>query len=125
MRSALQCYVSIGAGLSMLSVVHAQGRAPTPGAETEEPRDSAGSMVKWCNLKYPPNYPEGRCMGIIEGMLEVLVAFGKVCPPRETPMIDFEGTVVAYIEAHPERMQESFASLAYDALVTKWPCSKQ
>ena len=124
MRSALQCCVFIGAALSMLSVVHAQDRAQTPGAQTEE-HHSAGSIVKWCNLKSPLNYPEGRCMGIIEGMLGVLVAFGKVCPPRETPMINFEGTVVAYIEAHPERMQESFQILAYEALVTKWPCSKQ
>ena len=48
------------------------------------------------------------------------------CLPKEVITID-QGVrvVVAYIDARPERLHERFASLAFQALIAAWPCSRQ
>jgi hypothetical protein len=47
-----------------------------------------------------------------------------VCTPRGAPLSQAIHTVVQYIDAHPGRLNESFAVLAAEALRAAWPCKK-
>jgi hypothetical protein len=44
------------------------------------------------------------------------------CPPRGTEPSDAARVIVAYLKAHPARMNERFDLLAYGALRQVWPC---
>jgi hypothetical protein len=96
----------------------------TAGA-AEEDRDSANFMLPACrgflNHSGANILFQGRCAGVIEGM----VYLGKsqcVDVPGEATVTQAVSVVVAYIDARPARMHESFNKLAIEALRAAWPC---
>jgi Ssp1 endopeptidase immunity protein Rap1a len=68
------------------------------------------------------NFFSGRCVGAIE-VLDALNSDTKVfCPPAAADNQLRVRTVVSYIEAHPQRIQEDFRLLANEAMAKAWPC---
>ena len=86
---------------------------------------SANSILPGCKAGLAgaatANWEAQRCLGIIEGV-DVAYDFGAYCRPSEATIGQRMRIVVAYIEAHPERMHERFALLAVEALRRVWPC---
>src|SRR5215472_11611353 len=65
----------------------------------------------------------GQCIGFIAGI--VFEASGaSFCMPRGVTYQQTARAVIAYIEARPQRMHESFGLLAHEALETAWPCKR-
>jgi hypothetical protein len=62
---------------------------------------------------------EGRCSGIIDGVDE---AANDICVRDGVTRGQMILTVIKYIDARPQRMNERFAKLAYEALKAAWPC---
>jgi hypothetical protein len=106
--------------------------AITTAGAAEDPRFSANYLFPDCKAfaEEPPgsplNFRMGRCAGIIEGLvylrdnssaLGFCVAF-----PATVSLSQAARVVVRYIEARPQRMHESFARLAMEALHDGWPC---
>ena len=61
-------------------------------------------------------------MGVVE-VLDAANADSKTfCAPPETNNLQRVRTIVAYIEAHPDRGAEDFRLLANEAMAKAWPC---
>jgi Ssp1 endopeptidase immunity protein Rap1a len=70
------------------------------------------------------NFFAGRCVGAVE-VLDALNLDTKLfCPPDAASNQDRVRTIVGYIEARPERMNEDFRLLANEAMAKAWPCKK-
>ena len=101
---------------------------------------SANEMMPHCRNALDPKSPEnlyaqGACVGTIVGIAFVAVSLNALSPSDENvrrelcvnpPATGTRGqlvrTVVAYIDARPARMHESFDELALEALRTARPC---
>jgi hypothetical protein len=90
-----------------------------------ENTSSAGYVMVGCRhlLGQDDGIPllQGVCAGSIQAVWEVAPG---VCTPRGAPLSQAIHTVVQYIDAHPARLNESFAVLAAEALRAAWPCRK-
>jgi hypothetical protein len=74
----------------------------------------------------------GVCVGTVNGLIfeasvleqmSARVPHAEVlCAPEEVTIDQALRVVVAYIDTHPERMQERFPLLALLALTKEWPC---
>ncbi len=73
--------------------------------------------------KEEANFTQGLCVGIILGVEDNAHYDKKICVPNGIKMSDRLIVVKNYVQAQPKRMSEAYASLAFDALVEKWPCS--
>jgi hypothetical protein len=69
------------------------------------------------------NFNQGLCIGIILGIEDNAHYDKKVCIPLNVDIKERAQVIKEYIVSQPNRMHESFASLAYDAMTKKWPCS--
>jgi hypothetical protein len=86
--------------------------------------NAAGYVIGGCrHLGRDDDVPllQGMCAGSIQAVWELAPG---VCTPRGTPLSQAIHTVVQYIDAHPGRLNESFAVLAAEALRAAWPCRK-
>ena len=82
---------------------------------------SATFIMPSCRAFVGPASREGRCSGIIEG----LVFAGKgVCAPKGSTAGQAVSVVVKYIDSRPTRQQDNFIGLALEALRKTWPCKK-
>jgi hypothetical protein len=69
------------------------------------------------------SFNQGLCVGIILGVEDNAHYDKKICVPNNMNIRDRLIVVKSYVETQPKRMQEAYASLAFDALVKRWPCS--
>src|SRR5262249_20685123 len=70
------------------------------------------------------NFFAGRCVGVVE-VLDALNADTKLfCPPDNVDNLQRVRTIVAYVEARPDRKNEDFRLLANEAMAKAWPCRK-
>jgi hypothetical protein len=69
----------------------------------------------------------GICNGVIKGLMtvaDVLPPTLRFCIPDGMTIAPAIGVTVAYLEAKPERRNESFVLLALEAFADAWPCKK-
>jgi len=67
-------------------------------------------------------FNQGLCVGIILGVEDNAHYDKKICVPAD---INIQGRVQVvrdYVSTQPNRMDEAFASLVFDAMAEKWPC---
>jgi hypothetical protein len=69
------------------------------------------------------SFNQGLCVGIILGVEDNAHYDKKICVPSNINIRNRLIVVKSYVETQPKRMQEAYASLAFDALAQKWPCS--
>jgi hypothetical protein len=69
------------------------------------------------------SFNQGLCVGIILGVEDNAHYDKKICVPNNMNIRDRLMVVKNYVETQPKRMKEAYASLAFDALAQKWPCS--
>jgi hypothetical protein len=62
--------------------------------------------------------------GVCLGMIISVEAVSGVCAPLSATKQQGTRVVVAYIQARPARMHESFLKLALEAMKAAWPCPK-
>lgn len=65
---------------------------------------------------------QGLCIGIILGVEDNANYDQKICVPEKVNLKERIRIVMDYIATQPNRMNESFASLVFDAMAEKWPC---
>jgi Rap1a immunity proteins len=97
-------------------------------ARGEEDRSSGALYAPYCKslLMAPKDvFMEGMCLGVLQGMSGVaraLPADIRSCQPPGNPYKDLLAVVVRFLDAHPERLHESFGKLALEALREAYPC---
>jgi hypothetical protein len=101
-------------------------------AEGKEDSSSADAIMPGCRAfvkgelssSYIEGYMQGECVGIIRGLVDAayLQRPSPFCVPDDATNGQMVRVVVSYIDRHPERMHQSFAYLAFDALKEAWPC---
>ena len=69
-------------------------------------------------------FKAGFCHGMVRAVAEIAAAADLACFPDGSLHGQTLQVVVQYVEAHPERMQDSFTALALEALRAIWPCAK-
>jgi len=69
------------------------------------------------------SFHQGLCVGIIMGVEDNAHYDKKICVPNNIDIRDRLIVVKNYVETQPKRMKEAYASLVFDALAQKWPCS--
>ena len=69
------------------------------------------------------SFNQGLCVGIILGVEDNAHYDKKICVPDNKDVRDRLIVVKNYVETQPKRMKEAYASLAFDALAQKWPCT--
>lgn len=69
------------------------------------------------------DFIQGLCIGIIFGVEDDAHYENKICIPTEISIKERALVIRNYVISQPERMDETFASLVFDALAQKWPCS--
>ena len=69
------------------------------------------------------SFNQGLCVGIILGVEDNAHYDKKICVPDNINIRDRLIVVKNYVETQPNRMKEAYASLVFDALAQKWPCS--
>ena len=69
------------------------------------------------------SFNQGLCVGIILGVEDNAHYDKKICVPDDINIRDRLIVVKNYVETQPNRMKEAYASLVFDALAQKWPCS--
>jgi hypothetical protein len=70
------------------------------------------------------NFFAGRCVGAVEVLDALNLDTKQFCPPDNVDNLQRVRTIVAYVEAHPERKNEDFRLLANEAMSKAWPCKK-
>ena len=68
------------------------------------------------------DFNQGLCVGIILGVEDNAYYDKKICIPKNIGIKERVQVVREYIATQPKRMNEAFASLAFDAMAEKWPC---
>jgi hypothetical protein len=71
------------------------------------------------------NFNQGLCIGIILGVEDNAHYDKKICVPQNVGIKERVQVVKSYIATQPNRMNEAFASLVFDAMLEKWPCSSK
>lgn len=66
---------------------------------------------------------QGLCIGIILGVEDNANYDQKICVPKNVNIKDRIRIVRDYVATQPNRMNEAFASMVFDAMSKKWPCS--
>lgn len=101
-------------------------------SRTEESPLSGAVLLKHCEAALqddaPPSFETGSCVGILETLryiqplLDPKYEKAHYCLPPGLPADQETRTVVTYLQAHPERLQEEGRTLALDALHQAFPC---
>jgi hypothetical protein len=75
---------------------------------------------------YTSAFYQGVCVGAVD-TLHLLIRIlpettFRSCPPAQVTTGQELRVIIAYIEAHPQRMHENFRILAIEAMREAWPC---
>lgn len=92
------------------------------------PNLTTAALYPACNLLLESTPREhglyqGLCIGIILGVEDNAHYDQKICAPIDANIKDRIQIVRDYVVTQPKRMDEAFASLAFDAMAEKWPCT--
>ena len=68
-------------------------------------------------------FNQGLCVGIILGVEDNAHYDKKICVPQNVGIKERAQVVRDYVASQPNRMNEAFGSLVFDALIRRWPCS--
>jgi hypothetical protein len=97
----------------------------------EEDWDSANRITPACRSFVGGKPAEGgntfimgRDQGICEGIIDGIAEADSVCVPGGATLGQGVLAVIKYIDERPQRMQERFSKLAYEALKAAWPCKQ-
>jgi hypothetical protein len=93
---------------------------PACKAELNGPADSTAHVTAHV-------HDAGICNGVIKGLMtvaDVLPPSLRFCIPDGMTIGPAIGVTVAYLEAKPERRNESFVLLALEAFAQAWPCKR-
>ena len=71
------------------------------------------------------NFNQGLCIGIILGVEDNASYDKKICIPKSVDIKERAQVIRDYVASQPNRMNEAFASLVFDAMIKKWPCSSK
>lgn len=82
---------------------------------------SSASIEPFCRAE-GRSYEKGLCLGLILGVEDNASFDHKICVPPTTTNDTRIKTILLYIKRQSHRDEESFASLAFDALHERWPC---
>jgi Rap1a immunity proteins len=63
------------------------------------------------------------CASTVRTMMYVAAGRG-ICPPHGATVENAIRVIVVYIDHRPERMQDQFEALAFEALQQSWPCRR-
>jgi hypothetical protein len=101
------------------------------GARAED-TNSANYLLEACRIfasgATPPQndiFRPALCIGEMNAMMFFASSVdtpNRACPPKGANVIQATKVVVAYLDAHPERLHDNFLGLAYTALARVWPC---
>jgi Rap1a immunity proteins len=75
----------------------------------------------------PADFETGLCLGLAAAFLNLqydLKPPARFCPPEHATNGQVLEVVVAYMEAHPERLHKDIKTLFLDALTQAWPCKE-
>jgi hypothetical protein len=92
------------------------------GGAVAQNSNSANSVMVGCrDLLADSNrkFTQGLCGG---GVTAILALDTRVCRPQAVTHVEALQVVIAYIDARPARLHESFYLLALEALRNAWPC---
>jgi hypothetical protein len=98
-------------------------------ANAQQSSFSANSVLPGCKAVFEESRGLGRqdtgyCVGAINA-LTFLSPTECIEIPDEVTFLQILLAVVGFIEAHPQRMDEPFVELAFEALLEAWPCRPQ
>jgi hypothetical protein len=118
--------IIIGAVLLALA-----GQASAEENASFDPLWSANGIMPGCrsfltkdasNLSYKTGFLEGRCTGIITGVLFAGMLSGAICVPSKATIHQLVAVVIRHTDQHPQDMHYRFVWFAYRALKEAWPC---
>ena len=102
-------------------------------APAQQDRRSANMMVTGC--QYMVDDPiavtqqQMEAADVCASAVAAILNYGRdlqgnmaFCPPRGSEASDAARVIVAFMKAHPDRMNERFDLLSYGALRQAWPC---
>jgi hypothetical protein len=100
------------------------------GALAQSPDLSSGNSYlagcqRYISKASDNSFSQGTCAGAVAAQLfdsGSLRPEMKSCPPSEVSVSQGVRVVVAYLEANPQRLHESFQALTIFAFRTAWPC---
>lgn len=109
------------------------GLSLSPLAKAQQDRRSANMLITGCHyLVDDPvavTQQQMEMADVCANAVATVLHFGRelqgnmaFCPPRGTEPSDAARHIVAYLKAHPDRMNERFDLLSYGALRQAWPC---
>lgn len=92
------------------------------------PNLTTGRLNSICNQllndgQQAVSFNQGLCIGIILGVEDNAHYDKKICVPKDIDIKERIRVVNNYIATQPKRADEAFASLTFDAMAQKWPCS--
>src|SRR5215813_1666669 len=98
-------------------------------ASAQQSLFSADSVLPGCKAVFEEGRGLGRqdtgyCIGAINA-LAFLAPTECVEIPDGVTFLQVLLVVVQFIEAHPQRMDDAFVGLAFEALLEAWPCRKE
>ena len=105
-------------------------------ALADEDKFSANSVVPYCRAALNNEAPivasdaimQAMCIAtvdVVDFMMSNYPAQAneyRSCPPSDMTLRQVVQIVITYIDARPERMNESFKKLAIEAIHDAWPC---
>jgi hypothetical protein len=104
-------------------------------ALAEEDKFSANSVLPYCRAALNNEAPivasdaimQAMCIAtvdVVDFMMSNYPAQNEYrsCPPSDMTLRQVVQIVITYIDARPERMNESFKKLAIEAIREAWPC---
>ncbi len=89
------------------------------------------TLKEWCHAAAekafgdsPTTFRDGYCMGITEGVIALARqrSLNAFCAPEPTGEVILLRALLKYLDAHPERLNESAEVLVLDALGEIYPC---
>jgi hypothetical protein len=117
-----------------LALASASTALSLTGVASADDEKSASAIMPGCRLEslQNKNILDGWLAGLCNGMVYALSIAVQTepqgtrafCIPPDVTTAQAVRVVASYIDAHPERMREDFALLAFKALVVTWPCKR-
>lgn len=114
----------------VLSLVPKFARAETAEDMLAGCRLIASASVTDQKVNVPADPDAYKCWGafaVVEELTRYVTPSGShlyvdICSPGSTPRTQLAALFVAYVESHPQRRDDNFTMVAFDALKAAFPC---